>query len=89
MGLPSGSSIIAISTPGRTVVRASWGIYFDSYSQDYFVGQLPFNTFNAGPAFNGIGPSPILLSQNRAGNWQNDVARFSQSDVPSRWAQGW
>jgi len=38
----------------RTVVRAGWGLYYDSFSQDFFVGQLPFNTFNPGPAYNGI-----------------------------------
>jgi hypothetical protein len=35
---------------GKTVVRAGWGMYYDAFSQDFFVGQLPFNTFNSGPA---------------------------------------
>ncbi len=39
---------------GKTVVRAGWGIFYDAFSQDFFVGQLPYNTFNAGPAFNTI-----------------------------------
>src|SRR5262249_22991230 len=38
----------------------------DSFSQDFFVGQLPFNTFNPGPAYNDIGfsfsPVPVLQS---------------------------
>lgn len=47
---------------GKTVLRAGWGLFYDAYSQDFFVGQLPFNTFNPGPAYNPIGPSPILFS---------------------------
>jgi outer membrane receptor protein involved in Fe transport len=46
---------------GKTVVRAGWGLFYDAFSQDFFAGQLPFNTFNPGPAFNPIGPSPILF----------------------------
>jgi len=44
---------------GRTVIRAGWGIYYDAFSQDFFIGHFPFNTFNPGPAYNGIGPSAI------------------------------
>jgi outer membrane receptor protein involved in Fe transport len=44
---------------GHTVVRAGYGLFYDAFSQDFFVGQLPFNTFNPGPAYNGIGPAPI------------------------------
>jgi len=47
---------------GKTVVRAGYGVFFDAYSQDFFVGQLPFNTFNPGPAYNGIGSDPVLFS---------------------------
>lgn len=47
---------------GKTVLRAGWGMYYDAFSQDFFVGQLPFNTFNSGPAYNGVGPDPITFS---------------------------
>src|ERR1043165_6073769 len=47
---------------GKTVVRAGWGLFYDAFSQDFFAGQLPFNTFNPGPAFNPVGPAPILFS---------------------------
>ena len=51
----------------KTVVRAGWGLFHDAFSQDFFVGQLPFNTFNAGPAYNDIGgPAPILFSSTAA-----------------------
>ena len=46
----------------KTVLRGGWGLYYDSFSQDFFVGQLPFNTFNPGPAYNGIGPDAITFS---------------------------
>jgi hypothetical protein len=44
---------------GTTVVRAGYGLFYDAFSQDFFVGQLPFNTFNPGPAYNGTGAYPI------------------------------
>ncbi len=44
----------------KTVVRGGWGLYYDAFSQDFFVGHYPWNTFNPGPAYNGIGPSAIL-----------------------------
>jgi len=45
------------------VVRAGWGMFYDVFSQDFFAGQLPFNTFNPGPAYNDIGgPAPVLFS---------------------------
>jgi hypothetical protein len=47
---------------GKTVLRTGWGMYYDAFSQDFFVGQLPFNTFNSGPAYNGIGPDAITFS---------------------------
>jgi outer membrane receptor protein involved in Fe transport len=40
----------------RTVVRAGFGIFFDAFSQDFFLGHLPYPTFYApGPAYNNIG----------------------------------
>ena len=51
-----------VTGKGKTVVRAGWGLFYDAFSQDFFVGQLPFNTFNPGPAYNPVGPSPILFS---------------------------
>ena len=51
-----------IGGKGKTVVRAGWGMFYDAFSQDFFVGQLPFNTFNPGAAYNPIGPSGVLFS---------------------------
>ncbi|HEX9367153.1 MAG TPA: hypothetical protein VF921_11020 [Vicinamibacterales bacterium] len=75
-----------ITGDGRFVARAGWGVYFDAFSQDFFVGQLPFNTFNPGPAYNGVGPSPIGFSVSPAaaivaGRPVFDASSFSASDV--------
>jgi len=59
---PRASLAYDLTGKGNTVLRAGWGVYYDAFSQDFFAGQLPFNTFNAGPAYNGIGPSPITFN---------------------------
>ncbi|MGE5361772.1 MAG: TonB-dependent receptor domain-containing protein [Bacteroidales bacterium] len=76
---PRLSAVWDLSGKGRSVVRASWGLFFDSYSQDYFVGQLPFNTFNPGPGYNGIGPSPILFSYSPTSTLAVGAPVFEQS----------
>jgi hypothetical protein len=45
---------------GKTIVHAGWGLMYDQAPQDLFTGQIPFNTSNAGPAYNGVGSSPVL-----------------------------
>jgi hypothetical protein len=68
----------------KTVIRGGWGLFYDAYSQDFFVGQLPFNTFNPGPAYNPVGPAPILFSFSTVPVIQNDVPIFTDyldSDV--------
>ena len=47
---------------GRTVVRAGYGIFFDAFSQDLFLGQLPYPPFfDPGPAYNAIGPAQFQI----------------------------
>ena len=44
----------------KTVLRVGWGMFYDAFSQDMFLGHLPYPTFYApGPAYNNIGPFPI------------------------------
>ena len=73
-----------INGKGKTVVRAGWGLFYDAFSQDFFVGQLPFNTFNPGPAYNPIGPSAVLFSFSTIPVILNNVPIFTDyldSDV--------
>jgi outer membrane receptor protein involved in Fe transport len=46
---------------GKTVVRGGWGLFYDAFSQDIFLGHLPWNCiFCPGPAYAGLGPSALL-----------------------------
>lgn len=64
---------------GKTVLRAGWGVYYDAFSQDFFVGQLPFNTFNPGAAYNDVEFSFSPVGQIAPG--QPVFEGFSASDV--------
>jgi len=47
----------------RTVVRAGYGVFYDAFSQDAFIGQVPYNSiFDPGPAYSGFGPNPISFA---------------------------
>jgi hypothetical protein len=53
---------------GTTVVRAGWGVFYDAFSQDIFLGHVPFNcTFCPGPAYSGIGPAAISFATTSGG----------------------
>src|SRR5581483_3231344 len=86
---------------GRTILRAGYGLFYDAFPQDLFIGQLPFNTFNPGPAYNGIGPAPIgfvgsggttsLLVANQpvyTGYASNDVFSVAQN-LSTPYVQTW
>jgi len=46
---------------GKTVVRSGFGMFYDAFSQDFFLGHLPYPPFfDPGPAYNNIGPFPII-----------------------------
>jgi hypothetical protein len=45
---------------GRTVIRSGFGVFYDTFSHDFFTGQLYENTNNLGPAYNAIGSKPVL-----------------------------
>jgi len=45
---------------GQTVVRGGWGLFYDAFSQDMFLGHLPWNCiFCPGPAYVGSGSAAL------------------------------
>ena len=53
---------------GKTVLRAGWGLFYDAFSQDIFLGHLPYPPFfDPGPAYNPVGPEQIIPSANTTG----------------------
>ena len=59
---PRVSVALDVFGSGRTVVRAGYGIFFDAFSQDSFLGQLPYPPFfDPGPAYNAIGPPQFQI----------------------------
>jgi hypothetical protein len=58
---PRVSAAWDVTGKGRTVVRAGFGMFYDSFSQDMVLGHLPYAPyFDPGPAYNNFGPQPIL-----------------------------
>jgi Carboxypeptidase regulatory-like domain len=49
---------------GKTVIRGGWGMFYDAFAQDIFLGHFPWNCFFCpGPAYAGTGPTaPQSLS---------------------------
>jgi outer membrane receptor protein involved in Fe transport len=45
---------------GQTVIRGGWGLFYDAFSQDIFLGHLPWNCiFCPGPAYPGLGAQAL------------------------------
>jgi hypothetical protein len=52
-----------VTGKGRTVIRGGWGVFFDAFAQDIFIGHAPYNcAFCPGAAYAGIGPAKIQAS---------------------------
>ncbi len=50
-----------VAGKGKTVIRTGFGMFYDAFSQDMVMGHLPYSPyFDPGPAYNNVGPSPIL-----------------------------
>src|SRR5215469_3841651 len=58
---PRVSAAWDVTGKGQTVVRAGFGMFYDAFSQDMALGHLPYSPyFDPGPAYNNVGPAPIL-----------------------------
>jgi outer membrane receptor protein involved in Fe transport len=48
---------------GSTVLRGGFGMFYDSFAQDFFVGQIPFNCFSCpGVGHNPVGADPVTVA---------------------------
>ena len=66
---PRASIAWDVTGSSKTIVRAGWGMFYDAFSQDFFLGHLPYPVFyDPGPAYNPVGPAPILVSVNTTGS---------------------
>jgi Carboxypeptidase regulatory-like domain/TonB dependent receptor len=60
---PRASIAWDITGKGKTVIRVGAGLFYDAFSQDIFLGHLPYPAFYApGPAYGNFGPSPITAA---------------------------
>jgi hypothetical protein len=61
-----------VTGKGQTVVRGGWGLFYDAFSQDIFLGHLPWNcVFCPGPAYPGLGPNALATGTVTAGSVLN------------------
>ena len=68
---------------GKTVVRAGYGFAYDAFSQDFFAGQIPYTSSNAGPLFNDIGPRPISYGSVQVNGLQPVACGGSTIPIPN------
>ena len=67
-----------VTGKGRTVVRGGWGLFYDAFAQDIFVGHAPYNcAFCPGAAYTGVGPAPISAGGADAGPFDPNTPAFS------------
>ena len=76
---PRASIVWDVTGKSKTVVRAGYGLFYDAFSQDMFLGHLPYPAYYApGAAYGNYGPSPITA----AGASAATVANGIQPGVP-------
>ena len=57
---PRASVAYDLTGKGATVIRSGVGLFYDLFSQDFFLGQVPYDAATPGAGYNDIGPKPIL-----------------------------
>ena len=74
-----------VTGKGKTVVRAGFGLFYDAFSQDFFLGHLPYPAFYApGPAYGNFGPSPITGAAAAVSTITPGVPTYGASDCSSQ-----
>jgi hypothetical protein len=69
---------------GKTVIRAGWGLFYDAFAQDIFLGHLPWNcVFCPGSAYPGVGPNAVTKGTITLDNLNNPVPLAANSPVYS------
>jgi hypothetical protein len=67
-----------LGAKGNTVVRAGWGLFYDAFAQDIFLGHVPYNcAFCPGPAYTGYGPGAIMSAGANSGPLTSTTPVFS------------
>ena len=67
-----------VTGKGRTVVRGGWGLFYDAFAQDIFLGHAPYNcAFCPGAAYTGFGPGAISSAGTNAGPLDPTTPVFS------------
>jgi Carboxypeptidase regulatory-like domain/TonB-dependent Receptor Plug Domain len=57
-----------VTGKAKTVVRGGWGLFYDAFAQDIFLGHVPYNcAFCPGPAYTGFGLGAISSSSANSG----------------------
>ena len=67
-----------VTGKGRTVVRGGWGLFYDAFAQDIFLGHVPYNcAFCPGPAYTSFGPGAIQSAGANSGQLNSTTPVFA------------
>ena len=73
----------------KTVLRAGIGVFYDTVPQDVFLGQVQFNTFVPGIAYNPIPPTPVLTSRSPTITLQPGTPVLPPGSFPADSSDAW